>query len=62
MDRCNRCGDKMRQEDLECDIISISYRPLGIDKDGITTLTLCSDCQRDLRNELYTRGLTQREA
>ena len=58
MQSCIRCGEKMRQEDLDTKIFSVSYSPLGVDKDGMwSTITLCDSCQRDLRNEFYRRGL-----
>lgn len=57
MRRCDRCDEKMRKEDLDARYFEVSYKPLSSDAPEWRSLTLCEDCQKDLRKEFYSRGL-----
>lgn len=54
---CDRCGEKILPQDENVKVFSAGYKPLGIDSPEWRELTLCEDCQRDLRNEFYKRGI-----
>ena len=56
---CDRCGEEMRPIDKETRIFSASYEPLNEESNpgDWATLSLCEDCQRDLRMEFYKRGI-----
>ena len=58
---CDRCDETF--EPNEEQIFSISYKTLGEVSEGYkpwVTLSLCRECQSDLRTELYMRGLIKR--
>lgn len=53
---CDRCGESYLPKDVEK--FRVSYQPLG-DSELWVTINLCDDCQHELRNEFYKRGMTK---
>ena len=58
---CDRCGEEIKPQYVTEQLFSVGYKPLGIDAPDWRILSLCTDCQHDLRTEFYRRGLTRRE-
>jgi len=55
---CDRCGEHMRNVDVQANIFNVGYKPISDSKVEWRHLTLCKDCQEELRLEFYKRGLT----
>ena len=58
---CDRCGMAILPSDKDPIRFKAGYKPLGVDGPEWVELELCADCQHDLRNEFYRRGLTRRD-
>lgn len=57
---CDRCGEHMRNVDTECHLFDVGYKPISDERVEWRRLTLCEDCQKELRLEFYKRGLIYR--